>query len=252
MRKGSAVDMAKHKVASARGGRNRARGKGGRAVKEAEKTQLRRGAAGVKRTPARMARARRRAAPERKAGVAKRGETSAAGAVLAELKSGDGCAALVVVAEREGEDWDQAAQMCVIDVLSMRSGGGERSGQEGGRRGRAAVQGARWPRLSPAMAARSLARACPALAACGHAQRARILTKLLEGPATYRMLQKTTRLKAGPLYHHVNQLRLAGLILPKKRDLYELTRGGRNLILTVAAAATLIRDKRARPIPMET
>jgi predicted transcriptional regulator len=74
------------------------------------------------------------------------------------------------------------------------------------------------------------------------------MAKLLEGPVTYRGLQKVTRLKAGPLYHHINQLRLANLILPKQRDLYELTRGGRNLILTAMAAGPLIRDKRRRPV----
>jgi len=78
------------------------------------------------------------------------------------------------------------------------------------------------------------------------------MVKLLEGPGTYRALQKVTKLKAGPLYHHVSQLRLAGLILPKQRDLYELTRGGRNLILTVAAVGGLIRDGRRRPVAAST
>lgn len=88
-----------------------------------------------------------------------------------------------------------------------------------------------------------------ALAAVGHAQRAKILAKLLEGPATYRALQSVTRLKAGPLYHHVNELRLAGLILPKQRDLYELTRGGRNAIMVACVMQKLLRDRRRRPIP---
>lgn len=72
------------------------------------------------------------------------------------------------------------------------------------------------------------------------------MLKMLEGPATYRALQKVTKLKAGPLYHHVNQLRLGGLILPKERDLYELTRGGRNLVLAVIVAEPLIADARRR------
>ena len=81
--------------------------------------------------------------------------------------------------------------------------------------------------------------------------RARVMTKLLEGPAVYRSLQRATKLKPGPLYHHINQLRLAGLIMPKQRDLYELTRGGRNLILALMAAAPLIRDRRPRPQRVE-
>jgi predicted transcriptional regulator len=81
----------------------------------------------------------------------------------------------------------------------------------------------------------------------GHAQRVTLLVKLLEGPATYAALQKVTKSKVGPLYHHINQLRLAGLILPKQRDLYELTRAGRNLILTAIAAGPLLKDRRRRP-----
>jgi hypothetical protein len=75
----------------------------------------------------------------------------------------------------------------------------------------------------------------------------RLMGKLLEGPATYGALQRLTKLKAGPLYHHVNQLRLGGLIRPKQRDLYELTRGGRNLILAILVAGPLINDSRRRP-----
>lgn len=92
---------------------------------------------------------------------------------------------------------------------------------------------------------------CHALAAVGHAARAKLLCKLLKGPATYRALQRATRLKAGPLYHHINHLRLARLILPKQRDLYELTRGGRNLILSVLALGLVIRDGRRRPVPTD-
>ena len=92
-------------------------------------------------------------------------------------------------------------------------------------------------------------RTCQALGAFGHAGRVGLLAKLLEGPATYRSLQRVTRLKPGPLYHHINQLRLAGLILPKQRDLYELTRGGRNLILAVMVVGGVIGDARRRPQP---
>jgi len=85
---------------------------------------------------------------------------------------------------------------------------------------------------------------CISLAAAGSPMRARILLKLLREKATYSDLQRTTKLQAGPLYHHINQLRMAGLIGPKQRDTYELTRGGRNLIMIIAAAAPLIRNGR--------
>jgi len=108
------------------------------------------------------------------------------------------------------------------------------------------------PKRIPAAAGRRRFRAAPgtcrAFAAAGHPTRARLLARLLEGPATYRALQKATKLAAGPLYHHINQLRLAGLILPKQRDLYELTRGGRNLLVVMAAVEPLLQDKRRRAV----
>lgn len=88
------------------------------------------------------------------------------------------------------------------------------------------------------------------LAAVASVHRVKMLAKLLEGPATYRALQKVTGLKAGPLYHHVAQLRLAGLIGPKQRDLYDLTRGGRNVALAVMTLPRLARDRRPRPQPL--
>lgn len=92
-------------------------------------------------------------------------------------------------------------------------------------------------------------RVCVAMAAAGHEVRAKLMLKLLDGPATYRALKRMTKLEAGPLYHHINQLRLAGLILPKQRDLYELTRGGRNLILAMMVLDRAVHDPRRRPIP---
>jgi len=94
-----------------------------------------------------------------------------------------------------------------------------------------------------------LRRLTQALAAFGSVHRLRILTGLLEGPATYRWLQRRTGLKAGPLYHHVNQLRLAGLVGPRERDIYVLTRAGRNALMVVLALESLLKDRRARPSP---
>lgn len=67
-----------------------------------------------------------------------------------------------------------------------------------------------------------------------------ILLKLLEGPSTYKALQRTTGLNVGPLYHHVNRLRGEGLVGPRERDLYLLTVAGRNLVLALMAALPLI------------
>ncbi|MGB9626532.1 MAG: hypothetical protein ACPMAQ_16885 [Phycisphaerae bacterium] len=87
------------------------------------------------------------------------------------------------------------------------------------------------------------------LAALGSVHRLAILAQLLEGPATYRALGSRTRLKAGPLYHHINQLRLAGLVGPKTRDTYVLTRAGRNAVLAALAMRSLLKDTRPRPKP---
>ncbi len=82
------------------------------------------------------------------------------------------------------------------------------------------------------------------LDAAASTHRLAILELLLGGPATYQHLQKTTGLKVGPLYHHVNQLRAAGLIGPKERDLYWLTQSGRILVLVLQAAAPHLTSRR--------
>ncbi len=135
----------------------------------------------------------------------------------------DGIGVYVLVAEKMDGRWDTADSSHVL-AKSLGSAGGA---------------GTRRRRLSGTL--------CRAMAAVGHPQRGRILCKLLEGPATYQSLQHLTKLKAGPLYHHVGELRMAGLMLPKQRDLYELTRAGRNVILAALALGSLVRDGRRRP-----
>ena len=79
------------------------------------------------------------------------------------------------------------------------------------------------------------------LAALAHPQRVTILLKLLAGEATHRLLSKATGLKAGPLYHHIRELRAAGLIGPKVRDLYTLTATGERAILAALALERMCR-----------
>jgi hypothetical protein len=143
-------------------------------------------------------------------------------------------AAVVAVVEGNGQRWDVA--QAAIDQTQ--------AGAKAPHPDTACVRAAK------AVAAR-LRKGDPAavLAAVGHPQRLRILVKLLEGPATYRSLQKVTGLKAGPLYHHVSQLRMATLIGPRQRDLYELTRAGRNVTLVALLIGSLARDGRGRPTP---
>lgn len=145
---------------------------------------------------------------------------------FAKLRTADGCGAFLLVGEHVEGRWD--AKQAVVELPS---------------RGRKTVSGK--------YAASQLDKIVRGFAAMGHADRVKMMRKLLDGPATYRALQRTSGLKAGPLYHHINQLRLAGLILPKQRDLYELTRGGRNLVLVAIAAAGLINDTRRRPVALK-
>ncbi len=140
---------------------------------------------------------------------------------------------LVAVAESVGGEWDVAQAR--DERVSQRKGSG------------GAV--AAMTRAARAMATKARIKTLAGtLAALGHPARVVMLVKLLEGPATYRALQRVSGLKAGPLYHHVNQLRLASLILPKQRDLYALTRGGRNVLVGGLALMSLAGDKRERPV----
>ena len=144
---------------------------------------------------------------------------------FARLRRAGGIGVSVTVVEGAGGEWDERAECC--EVVATKTG----------------LSAGAVGRLK-----RTLPRVAPTLAALGHADRARIVAKLLEGPATYRALRKLTKMKAGPLYYHLGELRSAGLILPKQRDLYELTRGGRNLALVMMVAESLARDRRRRPV----
>lgn len=150
------------------------------------------------------------------------------------LRLGGGTGLAVVVAVAEGADgaWD------VSQARDERVSQGKGSGGVTAAMTRAARGIATKPRIK---------KLAGTLAALGHPARVAMLVKLLEGPATYRALQKVSGLKAGPLYHHVNQLRLSDLILPKQRDLYALTRGGRNVLVGGLALMSLAGDKRERP-----
>jgi len=145
--------------------------------------------------------------------------------------AGEGLGVVVAVAEGTGGAWDLACALADHTRAKARGGAGGTTRR--------------------ATRVRDVGRvALPeVMAALGSPHRLRILMKLLEGPGTYQTLRKATGLQAGPLYHHIGQLRLAGLVGPKQRDLYELTRGGRNLALVAMVLPQLARDDRPRPQP---
>jgi len=78
------------------------------------------------------------------------------------------------------------------------------------------------------------------LTGVAHAQRLAILGELLRGSATYAQLVKATGQASGPLYHHINKLRLSGVVRPAARDLYELTPLGEDVTLALMALGKLV------------
>ncbi len=151
---------------------------------------------------------------------------------------------IVGVVEGTGDGWDQvvaaAHRLTALprSRLTRQAKGSLKPEQTNSRAARAILRAGRTEELARV------------LGALGSTHRLRILFKLLEGAATYRTLQKVTGLKAGPLYHHIAQLRLAELVGPKQRDLYDLTRAGRNVVVVASVLGSLSRDRRPRPAPI--
>ncbi len=142
-----------------------------------------------------------------------------------------GLGAFVAVAENDGGG---------LEVASSRAA------EFRGGRPAAASASTTLEQIARQLCCRDIEALAPVLDAFGSLHRLRILACLLEGPTAYRMLQKRTALTAGPLYHHVNQLRLAGLVAPKARDTYLLTRAGRNALLVMLALLPLLKDRSPR------
>ena len=141
-------------------------------------------------------------------------------------QSGD-LAVVVAAVEADGKGWRTQ-----VGQASLRAG-------SGGRGVMARTRAAK--RLTTPAKRKRLAQVVSAVAS---PHRLTIMAKLLEGPATYQALIKASGLKVGPLYHHINQLRLASLVGPKERDLYRLTRAGQNVLLTMLAMLPLTSDTR--------
>ena len=78
------------------------------------------------------------------------------------------------------------------------------------------------------------------LAAAGARDRLRMLALLFQGPGSHHSLEALTKLQAGPLYHHLNRLRLAGLVTSSERDRYALTERGRRLLLGLTALSEML------------
>lgn len=183
---------------------------------------------------ARSRRIGRKKVPKRGVEKRRRGAKSAGVGRFPMLSRKEGCSAALVIVERAGRRLDRVSSSLELSAVGTGEAAKFPRRRNGGRR--VSNHGVEVP-----------ARVCPAMFALGHVQRMKIVRKLLDGPTTYQAVKRLTKLKPGPLYHHVNQLRLAGLILPRQRDLYELTRAGRNMVLGMMVLAPLTNDSRRRP-----
>ncbi len=92
----------------------------------------------------------------------------------------------------------------------------------------------------------NLEKIAASLGSLASTHRLTIVHRLMEGPAGYGQLREATKLQAGPLYHHIGFLRLAGVVGPKSRDVYELTESGRRLALLSVLVPKLLRSRAKR------
>jgi len=77
------------------------------------------------------------------------------------------------------------------------------------------------------------------LAAMGHPVRLHAMGFLLGGSVSYDELVAATGVRSGPLYFHLQQLRSAGLIGPRRRNAYTLTQRGRVMAMVALAIGQL-------------
>jgi len=80
------------------------------------------------------------------------------------------------------------------------------------------------------------------LSAFGHPQRIAIMKAIYTGAGSYGELRKRVGLKAGPMYHHLRELRLAGVLADGPRDVYRLTRRGRDVLILACSLGALWDD----------
>lgn len=82
-----------------------------------------------------------------------------------------------------------------------------------------------------------IAKLCNAMA---NSRRVAMLKAIFTGAGSYAELSESLQLKAGPLYHHVRELRLAGLLELAQRDTYRLTEYGKHALLLACVNESLL------------
>jgi len=92
-------------------------------------------------------------------------------------------------------------------------------------------------RFLAAVSDERIAKLCNAMA---NPRRVAMLKAIFTGAGSYAELCETLQLKAGPLYHHVRELRLAGLLELAQRDTYRLTEYGKHALLFACLTGSLL------------
>lgn len=125
-----------------------------------------------------------------------------------------GVGAFIAVVERQGAE----GGIAVGDITEFRPRPGERP------------KTAFLARADPVRLARMLG-------GLAHPDRVRLATAITMGARTHRDLSEATRLKTGPLYHHVRELERAELLRCAVRNVHELTELGRLVLLVCTVLA---------------
>ena len=81
-------------------------------------------------------------------------------------------------------------------------------------------------------------------AALGSPRRLAMLGAIFDGAGSYAELVRRLNMKAGPLYHHVRELRLAGLLESDARDSYRLSKRGMYAWLAACSLDDLLKGVR--------
>ena len=77
--------------------------------------------------------------------------------------------------------------------------------------------------------------------ALANPHRVAICKSLLSGPKCHTELRAICHLNAGPLYHHLRELKLAGFMGPPQRDRYALSTRGRDMLLIALSVSAMMR-----------
>jgi predicted transcriptional regulator len=80
------------------------------------------------------------------------------------------------------------------------------------------------------------------LSAFAHPQRVAIMKAIYTGAGTYAALRSKVGLKAGPMYHHLRELRLAGVLADGPRDVYRLTSKGRDALIIACSLGSILGE----------